>query len=201
MLRCKQSVNVIKPSHLFAIRPPLPRTSPHSPLCPLSWLLSGPLYHSFKIVVALKPLANVSMSLFRAGQGPASPPAPSWVLADWRPSAGWVTGGVGEGPDGRCDSCCCCCCWWLSLSRALVGGMVQGTTGALGERPGPVCCVEPSQSCCCSPVGSLLQMSLLGRCSLVLELSMWRAAGTGFNLQPSGSSHLWDWGRLLLFKV
>lgn len=80
MERCKQSVNVIKLSHLFTICAPLPRppSTPH----PLSLLLSGPFYHSFKIVVALKPLANLSMSLFRAGQWPASQLPPGCRLID-----------------------------------------------------------------------------------------------------------------------
>ena len=87
MGRCKQSVNVIKRSHLSTITPPLPR--PPSTLCPLSLLLSAPLYHSFKIVVALEPLANESMSLFRAGQGPASQLPPGCSLIDSPPQGEW----------------------------------------------------------------------------------------------------------------
>ncbi len=93
MERCKLSVNVIKLSHLFTIWPPLPR--PPSTLCPLSLLLSGPLYHSFKIVVALKPLANVSMSLFRAGQWPASQLPPGCSLIDGPPLGEWQPALVG----------------------------------------------------------------------------------------------------------
>lgn len=87
MERCKQSVNVIKLSHLFTIWPPLPRppSTPH----PLSLLLSGPFYHSFKIVVALKPLANLSMSLFRAGQWSASQLPPGCRLIDGPLLGGW----------------------------------------------------------------------------------------------------------------
>lgn len=56
--------------------------NPPPTLHPLSLLLSGPFYHSFKLVVALKPLANLSMSLFRAGQWPASPLPPGCRLID-----------------------------------------------------------------------------------------------------------------------
>lgn len=73
-------MNVIKLSHLFTIWPPLLR--PPSTLCPLSLLLSVPLYHSFKIVVVVKPLANVSMSLSKAGQQPASQLPPGCSLID-----------------------------------------------------------------------------------------------------------------------
>lgn len=87
MERCRQSVNVIKLSHLFTISPPLSR--PPSNRGPLSLLLSGPLYHSFKVIVALKPLANVSMSLFRAGQWPASLLPPGCSLIDGPPLGEW----------------------------------------------------------------------------------------------------------------
>ena len=84
---------------------------PPSTLCPLSLLLSGPLYHSFCRVVALKPLANVSMSLSGAGQGPASPLPPGCALIDGPPLGDWQAAFVSlwRAVWQLGDFCCCPC--------------------------------------------------------------------------------------------
>lgn len=160
MERCKQSVNVIKLSHLFTIWPPLPKTP--STLCPLSLLLSGPLYHSFKIVVALKPLANVSMSLFRAGQGPASQLPPGCSLIDGPPLGEWQAALVGL--------------WWASVTAGAAAGVsplcwAPGGCWAPGipQLESWPSLLEPGQSN--SLVCSSLHISLLAICSLFLQLS------------------------------
>lgn len=67
-------VGMLSSSPTSLLSPPCPRPPPL--LCPLSLLLSAPLYHSFKTLVALEALANVSLSLF----GPASCPPPRSLL-------------------------------------------------------------------------------------------------------------------------
>lgn len=145
---CKQSVNVIKLSHLFTIWPPLHR--PPSTLHPLLLLLSEPFYHSLKIVVALKPLANLSMSLFRAGQCPASQLPPGCSLIDGPLLGEWQAALVRH--------------WWpewqllmLLLVCTCVGGPLNVSARGLPSL------LEPGWSS--SPVCSLLRSILLVRCT------------------------------------